>query len=157
MLRIAAAGAGVLLATACGAGPRDAYVAPSSAVVEIRAESLLAADRAFAARAREVGAAEAFIDFMDADGKLLGAAEDPVVGSEAIFSVMAALPDEADISWSPVEAFVADSGELGVTWGTYRLFIPGPAGEAVEETGRYLTVWRKDENGRWRGILDIGT
>jgi ketosteroid isomerase-like protein len=104
-----------------------------------------------------VGAAAAFSDFMAEDGKLLGAGEDPVVGTEAIVAVMSELPEGADINWTPVEALVSDSGELGITWGEYRLSVPGEDGAAVEETGRYLTVWRKDDQGRWRGVLDIGT
>lgn len=156
MLRIAiAAGAG-LLAAACAAGG-GAYVAPSADATAIRVESLLEADRAFAARAQEVGPAAAFADFMAADGKLLGAAEEPVAGTEAIAALMGSLPENAEISWTPLEAMVSDSGEFGVTWGEYRLAAPGENGALVEETGRYLTVWRKDEQGRWRGVLDIGT
>jgi ketosteroid isomerase-like protein len=157
MLTVAAAGGLALLVAACEAGLRSAYVAPSAEVTAIRAESLLEADRAFAARAREVGAAAAFSEFMAPDGKLLGAGEDPVVGTEAIVAVMAALPADAEISWTPNEAFVADSGELGVTWGEYRLSLPGEGGEASVQAGRYVTVWRKDETGRWRGVIDIGT
>jgi ketosteroid isomerase-like protein len=157
MLRIAVAGGFALLLAGCGMGARNAAVAPMSAAGQIRAESLLEADRAFAAKARADGAAAAFADFMAEDGKLLGAAEDPVVGTEAIYAVMAALPENADMSWTPLEAVVADSGELGFTWGTYRLTAPGANGDMVEESGRYLTVWRKDAQGRWRGALDIGT
>lgn len=144
---------------ACGTRTGSAYLdvdAPPE-VAAIRAESLMEADRAFAARARDIGIAEAFVEFMDEDAKLLGAADEPVVGSEAIFAVMATLPDEADFEWSPTEAVVSDSGEMGVTWGVYRLAFPGEAGETIESTGRYLTVWRKDGDGRWRGVLDIGT
>jgi ketosteroid isomerase-like protein len=132
-------------------------VAPSADATAIRIESLMEADRAFAARAAEVGASAAFSDFMAVDGKLLGAAEEPVVGTAAIAALMASLPENAEISWTPLEAMVSDSGEFGVTWGEYRLAAPGADGAVVEETGRYLTVWRKDEQGRWRGVLDIGT
>jgi ketosteroid isomerase-like protein len=157
MLTIAVAGGACLLAAACATGAPSAYVAPSSDVTAIRVESLLEADRAFSARAREAGAAAAFSEFMAADGKLLGAAEDPVAGTEAIAALMASLPAGAELSWAPIEAVVADSGELGVTWGEYSLTVPGENGATIEETGRYLTVWRKDESGRWRGVYDIGT
>jgi ketosteroid isomerase-like protein len=157
MLTVVVAGSVALLAAACQTSLQSAYVAPSTEASAIRIASLLEADRAFSARAREVGAAAAFSEFMAEDGKLLGAGEDPVVGTEAIYSVMAALPAEAELSWEPIEGVVADSGELGVTWGEYRLTVPGDGGAAIEETGRYVTVWRKDEMGRWRGLLDIGT
>jgi ketosteroid isomerase-like protein len=157
MLKIAAAGGFALLLAACETGSRSAYEAPTSEVAQIRAQSLLEADRAFAAKARTDGAAAAFADFMAEDGKLLGAADEPVEGTQAIYDVMALLPDNAEIAWTPVEAVVADSGELGFTWGSYRLIAPGADGEMVVETGRYLTVWRRDAQGRWRGVLDIGT
>ncbi len=161
MLKTAAVAAFSLMSAgmlaACGTAGRTAYVAPSEGVTEVRTESLLEADRAFAARAQDVGPAAAFADFMAEDGKLLGAADDPVEGTAAIFAVMVALPENAEMSWTPLEAIVSDSGEMGVTWGEYRLSAPGEGGAVIEESGRYLTVWRKDEQGRWRGVLDIGT
>lgn len=160
-----------LLATACAApAPTDANGLGASFSSTARgpagraeaaraalAEEVMAADRAFAEMARTVGVAEAFTTYMAADGKLLGAGPDPVVGTEAIFAVFAAFPEEADFTWSPVEAVVSADGDLAVTWGTYSVSFPGTDGEAEPETGRYMTVWRKDAEGRWRGVLDIGT
>jgi len=120
-------------------------------------DDIMRADRAFSDMAQTVGVAEAFAEFMDRDGKVLGAGETPAVGTEAIFALFAAFPDDALFSWSPVEGYVAASGDLGVTWGTYELGFPDEDGNVDMSTGRYLTVWRKDEVGRWRGFLDIGT
>lgn len=153
MLKILAAGLLALYVAACAQGRGG----PLGEAAMVRIESLLEADRAFAARALEVGAAAAFADFMAEDGKLLGAAAEPVEGAQAIYDVMAAMPAEAELSWTPVEAMVAESGELGFTWGSYRLAAPGPDGEMQVQNGRYLTVWRKDAQGRWRGAIDIGT
>lgn len=157
MLKAAAAGLVLVLAACATRGEPSAYAPPAPEAQAVRVQSLLDADRAFAARAQTAGAAAAFADFMAEDGKLLGAAAEPVIGTAAIFEVMVALPENAEISWAPVEAVVAESGELGFTWGDYRLSAPGADGSTVVETGRYLTVWRKDAQGRWRGVIDIGT
>jgi len=134
---------------------RTTLLSPAEQAISL--DDLMRADRAFSSMAQTVGVAEAFAEYMDADGKVLGAGDAPAVGAEAIFALFAAFPDEALFSWSPVEGFVAASGDMGVTWGTYDLGFPDEDGNVVMDTGRYLTVWRRDEAGRWRGFLDIGT
>jgi uncharacterized protein (TIGR02246 family) len=156
-LEFAAAAGLALLASACSIAARTDYVEKSAKVEAIRKDSLLGVDKAFAERAKAVGAAQAFRDFMAEDGKLLAGHGDPVTGSDAIFSLMATLPRGSTIDWTPVEALVAASGDLGVTWGEYKMSAPGKGGAVVEEKGRYVTVWRRDGRGRWRGVLDIGT
>ncbi len=118
--------------------------------------SVLAVDRAFAARAEQVGAAEAFREFMDpVDGRLIPRVGPVAVGGDAIYAMMGGqAPQEGRLLWTPEEAFVAESGELAATWGTARLVPIDP--EAVERQGRYVTVWRRGEDGRWRGLLDLG-
>lgn len=118
--------------------------------------AVLAADRAFAARAAQVGAAAAFREFMDPDdGRLIPRVGPPAVGETAIYAMMGGdEPDAGRLLWAPEEAFVADSGELAATWGSAR-FVPADP-DAPERQGRYLTVWRKDDDGRWRGLIDLG-
>lgn len=120
-----------------------------------RAE-VLAADRAFAARAQVVGAAQAFREFMDEDdGRLMGIGEDPTIGAEAIFSAMGGDgPAGFRLIWEPVEAFVSEAGDMAWTWGRSRWLPTDP--EQPERVGRYLTVWRKSDDGKWKAHMDIG-
>jgi ketosteroid isomerase-like protein len=117
---------------------------------------VLAADRAFAARASQVGAAAAFREFMDPDeGRLIPRVGPIAKGDAAIYQMMGGdAPDAGRLLWTPEEAFVAESGELAATWGSAR-YVPATP-DTPERQGRYVTVWRKDDAGRWRGLIDLG-
>jgi ketosteroid isomerase-like protein len=117
--------------------------------------AVLAADRAFAARAQQVGAASAFREFMDPiDGRLIPRLGPPAIGETAIYAMMGGgQPEGGRLLWTPEEAFVAESGDFAATWGGAR-FVPSDP-NAAERQGRYVTVWRKDEDGRWKGLIDL--
>jgi len=53
--------------------------------------------------------------------------------------------------------FAEGSGDLGYTHGTYRRERVNSEDEAVVETGRYVTIWRRNADGKWKVVLDIGT
>jgi len=119
------------------------------------AAAVRAADIAFEARAQALGPAEAFRETMDPQDGLQFGASPPTRGAEAIFKVMggAAAPTSR-LEWTPLEAWGARSGDLGVTTGTWKFTPQDSAHPAV--TGRYVTVWRKDARGQWKGLIDIG-
>jgi ketosteroid isomerase-like protein len=60
------------------------------------------------------------------------------------------------ISWTPDSAVVAQSGDLGYTFGSNSTTEPDAKGKLVTEVGRYITVWRKGPDGRWRCVMDYG-
>jgi ketosteroid isomerase-like protein len=117
---------------------------------------LLEADRAFATRTQQVGAALAFQETLDPqDGMVVrpGALYEGMSEFQAAFT-----PSQAEASqtvalnWAPDRAFVADSGEMGVTSGRFVRTVNG----AATAHGRYVTVWRKDAQGSWRVLIDVG-
>src|SRR5580692_633922 len=56
----------------------------------------------------------------------------------------------------PEEAVVAESGELGFTWGRYVASVRDSNGKLVVQYGKYLDVWKRQSDGVWRWIADIG-
>jgi ketosteroid isomerase-like protein len=120
------------------------------------AAAVRAADQAFEARAQAVGSAQAFREYMDPKDGLEFGAGAPIKGAEAIYqSLGGAAPATTRLEWTVVDAWGAASGDLGVTTGTWRATsIAHPTAPPV--TGRYVTVWRKDSSGRWKGLIDIG-
>ncbi|MFI5142581.1 MAG: YybH family protein [Thermoanaerobaculales bacterium] len=60
------------------------------------------------------------------------------------------------LTWTPVGADVAASGELGYTYGTWEWKGNGPDGKLVVQRGKYATVWKKQADGSWKLVLDIG-
>jgi ketosteroid isomerase-like protein len=58
------------------------------------------------------------------------------------------------LSWFPAECFASKSGDMGASWGRYMRTGADPAKKPL--TGRYVTVRRKNADGKWRAIMDIG-
>jgi len=83
----------------------------------------------------------------------------PVGGLEGIRVVMAPLFADTtySISWAPEFADVSESGDLGYTIGDYTTRRVNASGDEVVERGYYLTVWRRQADGRWKVEADIGT
>ncbi len=78
------------------------------------------------------------------------------VGKAAVRDLMA--PRLADttrlLSWRPTSAEVSASGDLGYTIGRWELG-PRAGGEPLAR-GSYVTIWRKQADGSWRVVLDVG-
>ena len=126
-----------LLAAAC-------TTTPSASVT---ADPVIAAERAFAARAGEIGWIPAFREFVAPDGQLIGQA-----GLVSAPERLAALQDDGNrtLYWAPVYAGVARSGDLGFTTG------PASFDAARTPAIQYFTVWRRQPDGAWRWIFDGG-
>ncbi len=109
-------------------------------------DDALATDRAFAARAGEVGTQGAFQEYLAPDGVLFRPTA--VLGLDWLSS-----HDEATgrLEWSPGTGRASCDGQLAVTLGpwTYRQ-------DTLVATGIYLTVWRRGPEGRWTVVLDHG-
>jgi ketosteroid isomerase-like protein len=78
------------------------------------------------------------------------------VGKAAARAVWAAgLADSTyAISWKTLHAGASKGGDLGFTTGTYEDSFVGPDGKRVASTGKYVCVWAKQADGRWKAIHD---
>jgi ketosteroid isomerase-like protein len=120
-------------------------------------DEVLAADRAFAALAKARGARAAFSEYADADAILFRSGVGPVKGREAIGQVFAD-PPVATPEWAPEAAEIAASGDLAYSWGWF-VWTPvadGPLAGKPPATGYYVSIWKKQRDGRWRWVVDLG-
>lgn len=60
----------------------------------------------------------------------------------------------SSISWKVSKVEVAKAGDLGYIYGTYQLTMADPRGAAVNDTGKFLEVWRKQADGKFKCIVD---
>jgi ketosteroid isomerase-like protein len=74
--------------------------------------------------------------------------------AKKIWTEMLADPN-LKISWKTSHAEVGAGGELGYTAGTYELSTKGADGKFVNDTGKYLCVWKKGKDGKWKAIHDM--
>ncbi|MGH8090538.1 MAG: YybH family protein [Rudaea sp.] len=119
------------------------------------ARAIVKADGDFAAQAARDGTAKAFANWMDAvDGTIFGGGSVPAIGHDAIYRKMGGdSPDANLLAWHPLEVFAAKAGDMGVSRGRWTL-TPKAGGKSI--AGSYVTVWRRNANGEWKGLIDIG-
>jgi uncharacterized protein (TIGR02246 family) len=97
------------------------------------------------------------VDLCADNASILGPGAPLVKGKQAItnmFREFFALPD-FKITWRPTNVEVARSGELGYSTGPYQSSFKDPSGQTLNDHGKYVTVWKKQANGRWKVVYDI--
>jgi len=127
--------------------------------VDVAAErrDLLETDRAWARLAEADAPVDSLVAYWTSDARVILPGQPVLVGTDAIRQMVAgtrAIPGFR-ISWTPDSAVVSPSGDFGYTWGTNQITAPDSAGTLVTMEGRYITVWRKESDGRWRCSVDI--
>lgn len=114
------------------------------------------ADRRFAAFSADSGGpAGAFSRWIAEDGMMLGARAAPVRGPEQARQAFATFPATGHFTWAPIEALTMSSadGSLGFTIGEARI----AATPERATYSKYLTIWRRERDGRYRWVFDIGS
>jgi len=114
-------------------------------------DNIIKTDDAFSALSKSEGMKRAFIEYMDHEGVLLRPRHFPIVGANAIDYLNKANDTAFVLTWSPAGAGMAASGDLGYTYGIYNL-------EMRDTTmkGTYVSIWKKQKNGKWKFVLDSG-
>jgi ketosteroid isomerase-like protein len=121
--------------------------------------ALLDADRAFEQATQSHGL-EGWVGAFAEDGIMVPPSGPlPAGGAKPIREVMAPAFAQKGytLHWTPERADVAQSGDLGFTIGTYEQHIPGKDGKVTVLTGRYVTIWRKQADGSWKVLVDVGS
>ncbi|MGA2413154.1 MAG: DUF4440 domain-containing protein [Candidatus Sulfotelmatobacter sp.] len=60
------------------------------------------------------------------------------------------------LTWAPVGADLSASGDLGYTYGTFEFTSKDKDGKLVVERGKYTSIWKKQKDGSWKVVLDMG-
>jgi ketosteroid isomerase-like protein len=74
--------------------------------------------------------------------------------SRAVFAKLRALPGYS-LKYSPAIADVGGAADLGYTIGTYHMKLPGSDGRLAEINGKYLTIWKRQPDGKWKVAVDM--
>jgi ketosteroid isomerase-like protein len=157
----AAAGALALLAavataSAMGQGAPQATSAPAvagGAGVDLAAAraTLVETERAFSRLSQKEGMRAAFLAYLAGDAVIFRPG--PVAGREYI---EARPSPPIELTWWPVYAEVAASGDLGYTTGPYQLRETGAGAGGETQHGYYVTMWRRGGDGAWKVVADLG-
>ena len=65
------------------------------------------------------------------------------------------LTPNTSVSWKWTKIEVAKSGELAYIYGSYKLTMGATSQSGpVNDTGKFLEIWKKQTGGKWRCIVD---
>jgi ketosteroid isomerase-like protein len=53
--------------------------------------------------------------------------------------------------------YVSSSADLGYSVGEYQRIGKDSSGNPTTATGSYVSIWRKQPDGKWKIVLDIGS
>jgi len=126
------------------AGSRTEEELAAAAVAE-----LMAADRAFAAKAQADGVPAAFHEYA-AEDALIVTSREIVTGRAAVAASYQDWPQGARLEWAPETARVSVRGDMGWTWGNSTYTAP----DGTRTAGRYVSVWTRHYDGNWRYAFD---
>lgn len=119
--------------------------------------ALLRADTEWAEAAASGKDIERIVSFWTDDAAIYPPREAAIIGKAAIRAYVAEslkIPGFS-IAWKPSQAVVAAAGDFGYTTGTNTFTFPDAQGRLTTAHGRYVTVWRKGEDGAWRCVVDF--
>ena len=80
----------------------------------------------------------------------------PVHGQDSIYDIMKPGQEGYVLEWTPRAADVARSGDMGWTWGEYTVTAKDGTGAQPASWGKYVNVWKKNADGEWKVVADIG-
>ncbi|QIP16652.1 hypothetical protein G8759_30430 [Spirosoma aureum] len=133
------------------AGTVSAQSTPALPTLASDYQALVAAERAFSAYTEREGVKAGFSKFLSPEA---------VVVLKGEFALGKPLYEKAPflpgiLSWRPVHADIAASGDLGYTTGPFEVR-PKTKTDAPVGFGHYTTIWQKNSTGTWEAIADVG-
>jgi ketosteroid isomerase-like protein len=132
----------VLLALARGLLAADS---PNDAL-----NSLVQAEKDFAQMSMEKGMREAFLANLADDGIVF----DPgPLNGKTVYAKRAA--SDGQLTWQPIFADVAFAGDLGYTTGPWE-YKKNRADEKPSAYGQFFSIWKRQNDGKWKLVLDGG-
>jgi ketosteroid isomerase-like protein len=118
---------------------------------EMGIQELQRVDAEFSEFSRKHGMRKAFLEFIDDDGVMMKDNSMPLRGAPAIESISSLNDSSVMLTWEPIGGDIANSGELGYTYGVYEL-----KDSVTSQQGTYVTIWKKQKDGKWKFVLDSG-
>jgi ketosteroid isomerase-like protein len=119
-------------------------------------QALLDADKAFD-QATAARGLDGWMSFF-ADDALINSPSGLIQGKAALRTFYSRMFARRNFSirWKPLHAEASQDGTLGYTLGVAEFSHDDESGVRQKSDGRYLTVWRKQADGSWKAVTDLG-
>ncbi len=127
-------------------------------LIEENKQALIKVDNDFYLASTQRGTGQAFLDFADDSVVLLRQQLFPIVGkSDLTKHYLNHENDKTPLKWVPVKAEVSPDGQLGYTFGNWEYKDIDKTGKEISSYGNYVTIWKKQNDGSWKYVLDGGS
>jgi uncharacterized protein (TIGR02246 family) len=125
---------------------------------EAEAQELMQLSRQWAKDA-STNDAEKVLSYWTEDAVIMSAGQPALRGRKAIRQMLEETSKVPGfkINWEPVEAFVSRSGDLGYVIAKTAITIPDSTGNAITSFHNAVEIWKKQEDGSWKNVVDIST
>ncbi|BDX38187.1 hypothetical protein CYCD_15420 [Tenuifilaceae bacterium CYCD] len=118
-------------------------------------QEIIQAERDFAKMVKEQGMQAGFTFFADSNAVIRRGNETLMKGKKEIEENYRH-PRYKDVvlEWEADFVDVAESGDLGYTYGHYNFEVKDSTGNPIKATGTFHTVWKRQSDGSWRYVWD---
>src|SRR3984893_10072131 len=144
--------AAILIAIALFPNLRPTVIAGSTAT----ADTLRQLEAEFMKAAAEKGS-QGYMSYYAGDAVEVPNGAAIIQGKANIAKSMSFLDQkDSQLTWTPVGADISVSGDLGYTYGNYEFHSKDKDGKQIVEHGKYTSIWKKQKDGSWKVVLDMG-
>ena len=111
-----------------------------------------------AGKAAKANDLDLYVSFYADDAVLLWPGTPMVTGRAAIREFMRVflLTPNFSLSFETAQVEVSRAGDFAYTYGTNKVTLVGLNGKKTKDSGKYLTIYRKQSDGTWKVVADMG-
>jgi ketosteroid isomerase-like protein len=131
--------------------PKKTTTEQQEASAEEAMDDMVNTDKAFSEASAKEGMKKAFLAYVADEAVLLRPGYMPIVDGDVIKFLNAQEDTSFNMTWEPHGADIAAANDMGYTYGVYTV----KARDTILK-GTYLSIWKKEEDGKWKFVLDTG-
>ena len=138
----------LLLSAGCQQAPPDTQASDQSAIKDLEAQW---------SKAAAAKNPDDTVSYYADDGSMLPPNMPMVTGKQAVRAVWAQLMGNPgfSVSWESSKVEASRSGDFAYDIGTYQLTMNDPQGKPNSDRGKYMVVWKKQADGKWKAVGDM--
>ncbi len=127
--------------------------------LEDEKKKILKKDKQFSKVASIKGILGAFNQYLDEKGIIIPEKGHLIVGKNNLNQFILSCDKQSDVEffeWTPLHVSVSKKADLAYTYGKYKIKHADSVKNKKNEYNYYSTVWKKQKNGKWKIISNLG-